>query len=371
MKRVQPRYTSSIANAIRDTSDPAGSLPYRDASYAELVQTVARIANVNYSQMLFFRGQTIDHKNKAGKSSLYPEIYRGNPLSRAEAADRFEVLDVASNRLPNAMSVEMEHNREDLRRRKFVRWAILQHYDVCATPFLDLTHSLHVACSFATHGNREKFGYVYVLGLPFASSRIAMDAEEELVNVRLLSICPPEALRPHFQEGYVAATLDLTDDYDDKSELDFNRRLIIKFQIPMKKSFWGEDFGPVPEDHLFPDDQDQVLNAIADITEIAERMARPGDIGRFVQLWSILESTLRERGQTNDKYSSRLSSAVDAMYKAGALDRDRVNRIENLRTFRNGVVHRTSEIPAGDLRKRLADLESILYSLDIPYPPSA
>jgi hypothetical protein len=32
-------------------------------------------------------------------------------------------------------------------------------------------------------------------------------------NVRLLSICPPDALRPCFQEGYLAGTGEVTTDY--------------------------------------------------------------------------------------------------------------------------------------------------------------
>jgi hypothetical protein len=78
-----------------------------------------------------------------------------------------------------------------------------------------------------------------------------MDAEEELVNVRLLSISPPEALRPHFQEGYVAATLDVTDDYDEKPELYFNRRLIIKFEIPTAASFWVKALVRYPKNSSF------------------------------------------------------------------------------------------------------------------------
>jgi hypothetical protein len=57
--------------------------------------------------------------------------------------------------------------------------------------------------------------------------------------VRLINICPPQALRPYFQEGNLVGTDDITLDYDDRSDFDFKRRLIAKFKIPNTKVFWG------------------------------------------------------------------------------------------------------------------------------------
>ena len=64
-------------------------------------------------------------------------------------------------------------------------------------------------------------------------------------------LCPRSI---HFQEGYLAGTLDITRDYLNKSELDFNNRLVAKFSIPNDSSFWGKDFEGIPEDLLFPRD---------------------------------------------------------------------------------------------------------------------
>ena len=61
-------------------------------------------------------------------------------------------------------------------------------------------------------------------GLPYITNRISVNSEQDLVNVRLLSICPPDALRPYFQEGYLAGTDEVTTDYDSKDELDFTKR---------------------------------------------------------------------------------------------------------------------------------------------------
>lgn len=200
------------------------------------------------------------------------------------------------------------------------------------------------------------------------NSRIALDAEEEMVNVRLLSISPPEALRPHFQEGYVAATIDVKDDYIDKTELDFNRRLIVKFEIPMSSSFWGKGFGPIPFDQLFPDKDDKVLKAIGNLKEISDSMARPGEIGRFVQLWSLLETSVIQRAQSAEKHQLRIGSAIQELIKNKKIDKTTVNKIENLRTFRNHIVHRTTEVQPSELPQRIEELENILLKMSINFP---
>lgn len=78
-----------------------------------------------------------------------------------------------------------------------------------------------------------------MFGFPYLTNRISFNSEHDIVNIRLLSICPPEAYRPHFQEGYLAGTDEITDNYERKIELDFNNRLIIKFELPVEKTFWG------------------------------------------------------------------------------------------------------------------------------------
>src|SRR5205823_8222919 len=109
----------------------------------------------------------------------------------------------------------------DVARKRYIQWSILQHYEVVATPLLDITQSLRVACSFAQRASRDPTCYVLVLGLPYATNRISINSEEDVVNIRLLSICPPAALRPYFQEGFMAGTPDVTSRYELKTELDF------------------------------------------------------------------------------------------------------------------------------------------------------
>jgi hypothetical protein len=153
-------------------------------NFRALVEHVAKLAYVNPDELLFFRGQDKDYQSKAGGTTLYPSIYRGDPLAQLRSTD--------------------------------------------------------------------PMGYVYVFGPPYLTNRISINSEHDIVNVRLLSICPPSALRPCFQEGYLAGTADVTTDFDSKTELDFRNRLIAKFGISRARTFWGSGFDPIPESALYP-----------------------------------------------------------------------------------------------------------------------
>lgn len=236
--------------AIRGEQTPAlqellGDQPVAKAdaiqvpTYRRLIEHVAQLSYANKDHLLFFRGQGRDFKNKAGASSFYPSIYRGERLPREELAVRFDVLTGASRRLVDAFERNGIAGTQEVRRRKYIQWSILQHYEVCPTPLLDFTHSVRVACSFATLDPDGDDAYVYAFGLPYITNRISVNSEQDLVNVRLLSICPPDALRPYFQEGYLAGTDEVTTDYESKDELDFTRRLIAKFQIPPQRRLLG------------------------------------------------------------------------------------------------------------------------------------
>ena len=97
----------------------------------------------------------------------------------------------------------------------------------------------------------NKYGIVYVLGLPHPNGSISYYVEEQLRNIRLLSICPPEALRPYYQEGFLAGTFPDRDPPTLSSQHDFARRLVAKFKIP-KAEFWSNEFPPIPRVALYP-----------------------------------------------------------------------------------------------------------------------
>jgi hypothetical protein len=103
-----------------------------------------------------------------------------------------------------------------------------------------------------------------VLGVPNLSGAITASAEAGLQIVRLSSVCPPTALRPHIQEGYLLGEYPEMAGYDQKQhyphfEIDFGRRLIAKFRFNLK-SFWKNDaFPKVKRPALYPNQNDPLF----------------------------------------------------------------------------------------------------------------
>lgn len=339
----------------RDLAEQVGDLPASKApaiqvpSYRALMEHIARLSYVNKDYLLFFRGQSDDYKNKVGASSFYPSIYRGDRVPREELQRRFDLLTSASSRLVDVFREQKIQGASDVRRRKLIQWSILQHYEVCATPLLDFTQSVRVACSFA-HANKPKTNpFVYVFGLPYVTNRISINSEQDLVNIRLLSICPPDALRPYFQEGYLAGTDEVTFDYfSSKDELDFNSRLIAKFQIGRGKSFWGQGFAPIPKEALYPAD-DRILDICKKIGGEIEDVIQPADLGRFLQAWTKLESRLLSlaRELTDRVYS--VAEAIRVLETREQLSPMLLQQLSDVRQLRNKAVHEPAKLEPGQL----------------------
>ena len=231
------------------------SAPIRIPDFRELVKAVARIANHNPDYSLFFRGQARDFKLSSGASSFYSTIFRspGNSLTTKVLEERYKTLDACAGQLLAKLDGLGIDNIHKLKKFPELSWSILQHYEVCGTPLLDFTHSLRVAASFALV-DAEDSAYIFVFAFPYPNGTISYSTEEELLNVRLLSACPAEALRPHFQEGYLLGSFPSRVNRK-QPFLDFGRRLIAKFEIP-KTSFWGNDFHAIPKAALYPPDDE-------------------------------------------------------------------------------------------------------------------
>ena len=221
-------------------------------TYSDLVKHMAYISYKNADYSLFFRAQDNDYRTQQGCSTLYPSIYRdlkNNASRNIIIFQRFDFLQFAEGALVREFEKQRFLGRSKIDKFREVRWAILQHYEVCQTPLLDVTHSLRVACSFALDMGRE-YSYVYVLGFPHVNGSISYSVEEELLNVKLLSICPPRALRPHFQEGFLVGSFPSSDESRSES-LDVARRLIAKFRLN-NDTFEDENFTRIPHSSLYP-----------------------------------------------------------------------------------------------------------------------
>lgn len=226
---------------------------------------------------------------------------------------------------------------------------------------MDFTQSLRVAASFAQLNSTEKESYVYAFGLPYLTNRISSNSEHDLVNIRLLSICPPLALRPYYQEGYLVSTEDIESEYDDKTELDFNRRLIAKFRIPNSKSFWGKDFNPIPESALYPS-RDKIKELCEEIRFEVKVELESGDIGEFLKEWSKIEQYIMSRAQDYGQ-AQQMLGAIRILRNQSVLDKFLLLKLDSIRRFRNTLVHSPNEVNTKQLHHHMESLEEVINEL--------
>jgi len=242
-------------------------------TFQELVEHVATLSFRNPEFVFLFRGQQRDYVNRNGRTTLYPSIFRStsNYMSKAESEKRFMKLRFAEDKLLEKYDLE---GMKRIKTNRIIRWAILQHYEVCATPLLDVTHSLRVACSFAQYECDKNETYLYVLGLPQISGSVTSSSECGIQIIRLISICPPSALRPHYQEGYLIGeypTIEFRSKLEyQRNELDFSNRLICKFRLGCKETFWDSDFSMISHEALFPDDRDRLKSKTSEIISLIQ-----------------------------------------------------------------------------------------------------
>jgi hypothetical protein len=272
MKKITKKLWSHASDIKRErqyVTDIQKNNPKSVHTYRELVKEVATISFNNPELNIFYRGQRREHKIGDRGTSLYPPIFRkGNEKKRVRDVlnARYTKLQKASKQLLIKYKENGWHGRSTLEKFPEVCWAILQHYEACDTPLLDITSSLRVACSSALRKASES-AIVYIIGLPHTNGSISYYADEEQIIVRLLSICPPNALRPYYQEGYLVGTFPTIEVKARTPSLDVANRLVAKFQIP-KRRFWDKHFTEIPELALFPKNDEMYKIA----TEIKEAL---------------------------------------------------------------------------------------------------
>jgi len=220
-------------------------------TFTVLIKHLAHISYRNPQYSLFFRAQAKDYLTKDRRSTLYPSIYRKLPSSAryAQIRERFEILRKSEEALIREFQKQRFLGVSKLTKFREVRWALMQHYKVCKTPLLDVTHSLRVACSFALDTDADN-PYVFVLGFPHINGSISYCVDEELLNVKLLSICPPRALRPYFQEGFLVGSFPSSEETR-SNRLDVANRLIAKFRLN-RDEFTDKNFAPLQHETLYP-----------------------------------------------------------------------------------------------------------------------
>ncbi len=253
-------------------------------SYFELATKVAELQFRNPSYVLLFRGQHRDYQ-QTGLTTLRPTLFRSSDDKSAKAQfasldRRFRRLKMAEERLSSEFRPEVARLGSNfVERYRVVRWSILQHYEVCHTPLLDVTHSLRISCSFASIGAKNGEAYLFVLAVPHISGAVSVCAEEGIQTVRLVSVTPPSAIRPHLQEGYLLGEYPELDTLNQKSqyvveEVDFGNRLVAKFRFD-PALFWDRhDFPVVSKAALYPE-QDPVLSLTESIKQQVRQAIPP------------------------------------------------------------------------------------------------
>lgn len=364
LRKISPVFTDKMKSFYHDgpSSDIARCEALPIYTFRELVYEVAELSCLNKDQLLFYRGQARDYRNKGGATTLYPSIYRGDSVSKDELDLRFSYLRDSAANLKTSIEAEFagKESMKEVSLRKQIQWSILQHYEVCPTPFLDITQSLLVACSFAFFDSSEE-AILYVLGMPYNTNRISRNSEHEIINIRLLSICPPEALRPYFQEGYLAGTDGIDYRAVKKTQYDFNRRLLAKYKLVDASGFWSDGFRQLSSDTLFPAN-DPISRICEQIKRDARNSLSNESLGSFISMWSELETILRAYS-LNDKRFSTVSDSLRALYRKEILsDRD-VNVINHIRRTRNRAVHTPQQVELSEILESRKLLSEVLSAL--------
>jgi hypothetical protein len=347
LRALKPSLTPQLQSHVGKRPVDAAP-PYPIASYADLVEEVARLSFLNTDVLLFFRGQSNDYKSKAGASTFYPSIYRGDYVPQHELIFRFDTLAEACRKLKDLFRKQKVDGHRELSRKQYIQWSILQHYEVCETPLLDLTHSLRVACSFAQLNPTGPSCFVYAFSMPYITNRITINSEHNIALVRLLSICPPSAVRPYFQEGYLAGTTDITSEYENKTELDFKNRLVAKFEIPSTQDFWGSGFAAIPNSVLYPE-RDVVRDLCKEIETKVKENILPGQLGDFIQQWNAFIEEIISSAKRIDPEVHTMRSAISLLAEQERISRGAVLTFNEIRKFRNVVVHDPQRISQAEL----------------------
>lgn len=315
MRKITPELTEEILKQ-RTPETIAKDDAIEVLDYKELRKHIAQLSYANKDCILFYRGQKDDYRNqKSGKSTFYPTMYRGDRLDKDELKYRWEKLNKASEIFIKKLRSKYPSKTYIVKRKRIVQWSVLQHYEVTETPLIDVTQSLKVACSFAVLDNNNEYAYLYAFALPYYTNRISVNSEHYLTNVRLLSVAPPQALRPYYQEGFLIGEDEFSETYTNKGELDLNNRLVAKFKFKNTKEFWGDSEKALTREDLYPKDDEiealckEVSDELYDVIASRRNANISGDqYLAFMKGWIAIEKLLFEyMGRFTERQS--LSSA--------------------------------------------------------------
>ena len=368
MRKITPELTEEISkHTTPETVAKDDAIEVLD--YKELRKHIAQLSYANKDSILFYRGQKDDYRNqKSGKSTFYPTMYRGDRLDKDELKYRWEKLNKASEIFIKKLRSKYPSKTYIVKRKRIVQWSVLQHYEVTETPLIDVTQSLKVACSFAMLDNDNEYAYVYVFALPYYTNRISVNSEHYLTNVRLLSVAPPQALRPYYQEGFLIGEDEFSETYTNKDELDLNNRLVAKFKFKNTKEFWGDSEKALTREDLYPKDDEiealckEVSNELYDVIVSRRNANISGEqYFAFMKGWIAIEKLLFEyMGRFTERQSLSSAGFIKMID-----DNDLRKKLHRARVQRNYLAHNVdSNTPIKEFfnEEDLKDLYDDLYT---------
>lgn len=244
---------------------------YKVTTFRDLMDEVANVTISNRNYEMFYRGQSIDHKNntavyykdRTAKSTIYPTICRpekkddGSPkysIKKSQIITRYEDL---------AKMIDLVRGKRGSYFNEYY-YSLFQHYDILPTPLIDITQSLRVAATFALR--KSKTGFLYVFGLPYPNQSISYYSDLGIVLIKLQNILQTNAIRPRYQEGFLVGKYPIRPTKTNGDDL--ANRMVAKFLVDNTKGdFWDKYFPPMPDEVLYPKNdklEEQLLKAKAD-----------------------------------------------------------------------------------------------------------
>jgi hypothetical protein len=184
------------------------------SSYHALVDAVAFLSVMNKTLSPLLRGQ---HRDWPTSASIHRQVYtvtleggeRANIEPRGDVEHYFSQLQGMQSTVYNVLQRHGLPRWRHMKHQPAATWAVIQHYELWPTPLVDFTTSLRVAATFAMcFYPKSQEGFLHLYGVPGLIGDLMTHTGPELA-VRLNSVCPPSALRPHLQEGVLIGRGDL------------------------------------------------------------------------------------------------------------------------------------------------------------------
>jgi hypothetical protein len=271
--RLRKNLSDTLETSALIRSRPASDV----TSFIELIDRVAFLSVMNKTYVLLFRGQRRD-------LPLLPNLFRQQVASvRQQVWADLELVEAVVLRTLDRHGLPRWRH---LHRRRQAVWAVIQHYELWPTPLLDFTTSLRVAASFAFGCDRKATeGFLYVVGVSQVRADLMdlkppadkdpgdrPEMESGVLAIRLNSVCPPNARRPHLQEGVLIGSYPFLDaDPRSESASDAASILVAKLRLVNPEgTFWSDDYPIHSHESLLPSPERDHL--LAELTAATDRL---------------------------------------------------------------------------------------------------